>query len=1842
MKPRVRNILLEPKRFFGDLWHVISWPKVIALLIVVVFFVNLGMFIYDKKNPTELDSLAVNKVQSPYTEETHEDMSPTGLFGQPQMEGKGDDNNAPIDASGVFEKMKSKDGENLPPIAKIKVLTSSQQEAIYAGDTIFLSGSESYDPDGMIKTYRWDYDQSNGLGIDGEGVNTTVKFHNPGVYTITLMAIDDFGAETTTTMSLNVSSQKEEQSNGVVQGLTTNHIDIDSLNFMSRMEVQNALETSYADFTSESYTMLAQTIYNSQKKDLPTLPSLADIELAVGKDPTNTPPVVDSFIPREGSKIFEQRPVISVGFYGNNKVDVDGIELTVDGKPVTSKTMKTEFGVQYKPDADLGFGQHSVMIVVPDERGLETVQSYSFEVIDRKAENADLIKEYEDLQGPQILVHNPDKNAKNVKPSTEILIKYDEPVNPDTVEIAVVDLSTNISKFFTKSQIVFDSTNTTVTISPNENIFDYDRSYQILARQSDELENTSSFDWYVMGEEYGAPEFKITGPENNSATNDPQVTVTGFTDPSNQITVGNTPAVVDLNGAWKADISLVKGKNEILIVSKDLKGRESSQYLVLTYDAKAAGGNPILDSQVNPVIMDASIRDGQTINKLRPQISFVFADTDGIDRESIVLKVNDEDVTNLAFIAEDSITYKPLEPFKQGEQKVQIIVADKKGNTTDYSMTFMVDAYPENPTALTAALTNNNENVLLVWDGVTNVSNPNYRVFRSTQPNVKTTAANEIARDLTSTSFTDTDVVNGAKYYYVVTAVNADENLSKPSNEVTIRVDFAPPALGILYPEKNFVTEQDYVVVEGVTEVGSVVDIYVNFQKVGTPVLDTNGEFALEVDLIPGENIITTIATDSDGNESIDVRTVTYNVPDVDAPRPENNRAKSPMGTDVAIESNISVTYNEKINPETISLVLKRVDNTENVIPVTITDIALQVSADGKTLTYNPRVDLDHEARYSVDITVEDMAGNESVNDDWEFETVDKDAPLLEVISPKADFFADQTDIFVSGKTEPYINLTIRVTTASGNNAPVTPYEYKLTSQSDGTFKQLVELFPYKENIITVIATDKLGHSSMQVVEGVASPPDTERPLLLVQSPVSNSTVGTSTVTVTGQSEPEVRITINVNGEVQQDFDMDGNTNFNKKIRLNGGQNLVKIIATDKTGNQEQVNLTVFYDNIKPLLDVANPIDGLTTNQGKVELRGMTEAEGVTVTVTVNSDAPQTLSVLPDGTFKTNLTFKVGNNTVVVRGTDAMGNVTTIMRSVYHDPVKGIESPGSNGGVSGAGAGEGDVSGSGDTGTGGTGSGTNTGSTTGSGEVDGQSTNDAIDNSTGDQKFTGGDNSAPDKLEINPSHGTETNQPGQSLDGKTEAEADVTVYQNGKKVYDGKADVNTGSFSGEVELQEGKNIFISNSQDASGNRTSEVDAVTLDTKGPNTMILAPKANTLTNENEIIVYGLTEAETKVVIRLDGRSKTLTSDEYGYFTVPMLTGADGVKEIVVEASDRLGNTTTKKVSITVDKTKTSSTLISINGVNLSSAVASSPNGGLVTIEGTTATLIGRTEAYASVELLSNHSIVGTVKADERGDFRVSAGFASGEISNVRVNVTDKAGNVESKYFRVRADKEPPVITLYRPNTTVNASGYNTSISGGNVRVSGIVEDDSNPVTIVFGLNESPNVGSTTTSGSFDRTIGPLKEGTNIIHLTATDAAGNKVHQTTTVVYRDGGITWLGDVNRSVAPDNTYFKFGANLSMAAAAAGGKGDYGIYPSIPNADFGYLPPQFQDMTIDYIGQQALIGAIAGLMESNKDLAQATPHGQSPAEGAWSSIGDNIAGTISQLFALAGIPNPFN
>lgn len=66
-------------------------------------------------------------------------------------------------------------------------------EAVSYGDVVTLDATGSADPDGEILDYRWDFDRSNGMGVDLRGRRVTWVYSTPGVYEVTLRVVDDQG-----------------------------------------------------------------------------------------------------------------------------------------------------------------------------------------------------------------------------------------------------------------------------------------------------------------------------------------------------------------------------------------------------------------------------------------------------------------------------------------------------------------------------------------------------------------------------------------------------------------------------------------------------------------------------------------------------------------------------------------------------------------------------------------------------------------------------------------------------------------------------------------------------------------------------------------------------------------------------------------------------------------------------------------------------------------------------------------------------------------------------------------------------------------------------------------------------------------------------------------------------------------------------------------------------------------------------------------------------------------------------------------------------------------------------------------------------------------------------------------------------------------------------------------------------------------------------------------------------------------------------------------------------------------------------------------------------------------
>ncbi len=89
---------------------------------------------------------------------------------------------------------------NHPPIA----LIGDTATAIHVGEMITFTAAESYDRDGFIVSYEWDF----GDGTTGNGITVTNTYEDKDTYTVKLTIIDNDGATDSTAVIKNVINRK--------------------------------------------------------------------------------------------------------------------------------------------------------------------------------------------------------------------------------------------------------------------------------------------------------------------------------------------------------------------------------------------------------------------------------------------------------------------------------------------------------------------------------------------------------------------------------------------------------------------------------------------------------------------------------------------------------------------------------------------------------------------------------------------------------------------------------------------------------------------------------------------------------------------------------------------------------------------------------------------------------------------------------------------------------------------------------------------------------------------------------------------------------------------------------------------------------------------------------------------------------------------------------------------------------------------------------------------------------------------------------------------------------------------------------------------------------------------------------------------------------------------------------------------------------------------------------------------------------------------------------------------------------------------------------------------------
>ncbi|UCC93722.1 MAG: hypothetical protein JSW25_03400, partial [Thermoplasmata archaeon] len=169
---------------------------------------------------------------------------------------------------------------------------------------------------------------------------------------------------------------------------------------------------------------------------------------------------------------------------------------------------------------------------------------------------------------------------------------------------------------------------------------------------------------------------------------------------------------------------------------------------------------------------------------------------------------------------------------------------------------------------------------------------------------------------------------------------------------------------------------------------------------------------------------------------------------------------------------------------------------------------------------------------------------------------------------------------------------------------------------------------------------------------------DTTAPNLTIIQPLTDIITNQSQLTVLGTTDPDV-VTLTLNGEVLPAF---GGT-FNKAIQLNEGINNIVLIATDYAGNIANATRKITLDSLPPIVVVRHPQDELYTNVDSVQIGGVTDREGVTMTV---DGTP--VPVQADGTWSHTVSLLRGWNHIIIDAVDIALNHRVITHKVYYDP----------------------------------------------------------------------------------------------------------------------------------------------------------------------------------------------------------------------------------------------------------------------------------------------------------------------------------------------------------------------------------------------------------------------------------------------------------------------------------------------------------------------------------------------------------------------------------------------
>ncbi len=315
-----------------------------------------------------------------------------------------------------------------------------------------------------------------------------------------------------------------------------------------------------------------------------------------------------------------------------------------------------------------------------------------------------------------------------------------------------------------------------------------------------------------------------------------------------------------------------------------------------------------------------------------------------------------------------------------------------------------------------------------------------------------------------------------------------------------------------------------------------------------------------------------------------------------------------------------------------------------------------------------------------------------------------------------------------------------------------------------------------------------------------------------------------------------------------------------------------------------------------------------------------------------------------------------------------------------------------------------------------------------------------------------------------------------------------------------------------VGLQAGTNVITVTARDAAGNMGTDVVTVTHslpDTTAPSVAISGPTAAaTYAAASSAMTISGTAADAVGVTQVswvNDRGGSGTASGTTNWSASGIVLQSGANVITVTARDAATNRGTDVLTVTYTPPDTASPTITIVGPTTASSYATTAN--VVTIGGSSS---------------DNMGVTAVTWSNNRGGSGFSSGTTSWSVPSVplqggtnviTVTAQDAAGNRGTDVLTVNytvADTSVPTIAITGPTSSAS---HTTTYS--NFPISGTAADNVG-VTQVAWSNDRGGSGTATGTSSWSVAPIALQSGTNVITVTARDAAGNQASDVLTVTY------------------------------------------------------------------------------------------------------------------------------